>query len=227
MKQRKVFFQSGALNLEGRLVSPRRAETGAGVVICHPHPLYGGSMDNNVVYAVSKALAEKGITSLCFNFRGVGRSEGLHDDGRGEIDDTLAAIAFLAGCSEIDSGRVGLAGYSFGGAVALNAACLLYTSLVAELDEPVEMNYVKENSLALFKDLKDKMAGVEAAWNIASARIFGPPAGEYGTKVRGLVETQNWTEEAQLADAYFDSMDYLYTRGVRARSCLLYTSRCV
>ncbi len=89
--------------------------------------------------------------------------------------------------------------------------------LVAELDEPVEMNYVKENSLALFKDLKDKMAGVEAAWNIASARIFGPPAGEYGTKVRGLVETQNWTEEAQLADAYFDSMDYLYTRGVRAR----------
>lgn len=121
MRQRKVFFQSGALNLEGRLVSPRRAETGAGVVICHPHPLYGGSMDNNVVYAVSKALAEKGITSLCFNFRGVGRSEGLHDDGRGEIDDTLAAIAFLAGCSEIDSGRVGLAGYSFGGAVALNA----------------------------------------------------------------------------------------------------------
>ena len=84
--------------------------------------------------------------------------------------------------------------------------------LVAELDEPVEMNYVKENSLALFKDLKDKMAGVEAAWNIA-VRGYWPPCG-YGTKV-GLWK-QNWTEEAQLADACVDSMDY-YTRGVRAR----------
>jgi alpha/beta superfamily hydrolase len=120
MKNDKVFFQSGALNLEGRLVIPPCA--GAGVVICHPHPLYGGSMDNNVVYAISRALAKKGIASLCFNFRGVGRSEGAHDGGQGEIDDTLAAIAFMAGRSEIESGRVGLAGYSFGGAVALNAA---------------------------------------------------------------------------------------------------------
>lgn len=120
MKNDKVFFQSGALNLEGRLVIPPCA--GAGVVICHPHPLYGGSMANNVVYAVSRALTKKGIASFCFNFRGVGRSEGVHDGGQGEIDDTLAAIAFLADRSEIESGRVGLAGYSFGGAVALNAA---------------------------------------------------------------------------------------------------------
>src|SRR5690554_4830659 len=122
MKNDQVFFQSGTLNLEGCLVIPQRVGTAAGVVICHPHPLYGGSMANNVVYAVSRALTKKGIASFCFNFRGVGRSEGVHDGGQGEIDDTLAAIAFLADRSEIESGRVGLAGYSFGGAVALNAA---------------------------------------------------------------------------------------------------------
>ncbi|NMD43588.1 MAG: alpha/beta fold hydrolase [Firmicutes bacterium] len=121
MKQEKVFFPSGTLNLEGRLALLPRPGAGAGVVLCHPHPLYGGSMDNNVVYAISKALAEKGIASFCFNFRGVGRSEGVHDGGQGEIDDTLAAIDCLAGHSEIDSGRVGLAGYSFGGAIALSA----------------------------------------------------------------------------------------------------------
>ena len=79
-------------------------------------------MTNNVVYAVSGALTKRGIAALYFNFRGVGRSEGVHDGGQGEIDDALAAIAFLAGRSEIDAGRIGLAGYSFGGAVALNAA---------------------------------------------------------------------------------------------------------
>lgn len=121
MRHEKILFQSGALNLEGCLVISPHAGAGAGVVICHPHPLYGGSMDNNVVYAISRALAEKGIASFCFNFRGVGRSEGVHDGGQGETDDTLAAIAFLAGRSEIDSGQVGLAGYSFGGAIALNA----------------------------------------------------------------------------------------------------------
>lgn len=122
MKAESIIFKSGALKLEGRLAIPPRAGTAAGVVICHPHPLYGGSMTNNVVYAVSGALAKKGIAALYFNFRGVGRSEGVHDGGQGEIDDALAAIAFLAGRSEIDAGRIGLAGYSFGGAVALNAA---------------------------------------------------------------------------------------------------------
>ena len=122
MKAESIIFKSGALKLEGRLAIPPRAGTAAGVVICHPHPLYGGSMTNNVVYAVSGALAKKGIASLCFNFRGVGRSEGKHDGGQGEIDDALAAIAFLAGRSEIDAGRIGLAGYSFGGVIALNAA---------------------------------------------------------------------------------------------------------
>ncbi len=90
-------------------------------------------------------------------------------------------------------------------------------NLVATLDEPVEMNCVKENSLALFEELKGKMDDHQTAWTIARGRIFGPPAGEYGTRLRELVETQNWTEEGQLADAYLQSMNHLYTRGIRAR----------
>jgi alpha/beta superfamily hydrolase len=121
MNGERVVFKSGALVLEGRLLLPPRAGV-AGVVICHPHPLYGGSMDNNVVHAVSEALAKEGMAAFCFNFRGVGRSEGIHDGGLGEIDDTLAAISFLAGRREIHAGRIGLAGYSFGGTVALNTA---------------------------------------------------------------------------------------------------------
>lgn len=90
-------------------------------------------------------------------------------------------------------------------------------NLVASLDEPVEMNYVKKNSLALFEELKEQSDDHQAAWVIARGRIFGPPAGEYGTGVRGLVETRNWTEEGQLADAYLQSMNHLYTKGIRAR----------
>ncbi|NLA26279.1 MAG: alpha/beta fold hydrolase [Firmicutes bacterium] len=121
MERKQVIISSDLLKLEGCMVTLPHAGAAAGVVICHPHPLYGGSMDNNVIHTISSALAEKGIASLSFNFRGVGRSEGKHDGGQGEIDDALAAIAFLAEYKGIDSGRLGLAGYSFGGSIALEA----------------------------------------------------------------------------------------------------------
>lgn len=121
MKQQDLFFPSGSLKLEGSLLIPTQAKAAAGTVICHPHPLYGGCMNNNVIYAISEALAGEGIISLRFNFRGVGRSEGGHDGVQGEIDDALAALDFLAGFSGIAPARLALAGYSFGGAVVLQA----------------------------------------------------------------------------------------------------------
>ncbi len=121
MKRKEIFFPSGNLKLEGRLAIPDRAGKVAGVVLCHPHPLYGGSMDNNVLFALSAALTGRGVASLCFNFRGVGQSEGRYDGAQGEIDDALAATAFLAGLAGIDPAGLGLAGYSFGGAIALEA----------------------------------------------------------------------------------------------------------
>ncbi len=117
----RVTFPSGSLTLEGALHLPERTPA-PGVVMCHPHPQYGGDMSSGVVYEVCAALASAGIVALRFNFRGVGASEGSFDGGRGEQYDVKAAIAWLSGRSEVDDSRLGLAGYSFGALMALAAA---------------------------------------------------------------------------------------------------------
>lgn len=93
-----------------------------GVVVCHPHPQMGGDMNNNVVMAICHYLGVAGFVTLPFNFRGVGRSQGAYDEGRGEVEDVLAALAFLAGQDSVLETGVGLAGYSFGAGMALRAA---------------------------------------------------------------------------------------------------------
>jgi uncharacterized protein len=121
MKEIEINFKSSKLNLEGCLLLPQTPQSCSGVVLCHPHPLYGGNMDNNVIMAVSGALADRGIAALRFNFRGVGSSEGSYGEGIGEEADALAALAYLAGREEVDASRLGLIGYSFGGMVALSS----------------------------------------------------------------------------------------------------------
>lgn len=115
-----VFFACGRLELEGVLYIPPQQGPWPGVVICHPHPLYGGDMHNNVVMTICEALVKESIASLRFNFRGVGRSEGTFADGIGEQEDVLAALSFLS--SRADGQRLGIAGYSFGADVAASAA---------------------------------------------------------------------------------------------------------
>jgi uncharacterized protein len=105
----------GEVSLDARVAVPRGAR--AGVVLCHPHPLYGGDMDSGVVTAATEACAGRKLATLRFNFRGVGASTGKHDDGRGEQDDVRAALAELR--RQLPAGApVALAGYSFGAAVA-------------------------------------------------------------------------------------------------------------
>jgi uncharacterized protein len=89
-------------------------------VVCHPHPLYGGTLDNKVVYTLARAFVELGVPAIRFNFRGVGASVGQYDDGRGETDDALAVIAY--GRERWPHASLWLAGFSFGGAVAVRAA---------------------------------------------------------------------------------------------------------
>ena len=89
-----------------------------GAVLCHPHPLYGGSMDDMVLQSLNAVLRSNGFDTLRFNFRGVGASEGVHDDGTGEVDDVFAAIKYLC---DTDHDLVVLAGYSFGAAMSLKA----------------------------------------------------------------------------------------------------------
>jgi alpha/beta superfamily hydrolase len=93
----------------------------AGVVICHPHPLYGGDMHNNVVAALEEGFSMKGFTTLRFNFRGVDGSEGMYDEGEGEVNDVLAALTFLKKVVNEDAYLM-LAGYSFGAWIASKAA---------------------------------------------------------------------------------------------------------
>jgi alpha/beta superfamily hydrolase len=96
-------------------------------VVCHPHPLYGGTMHNKVVYRVARGLRRRGAVVLRFNFRGVGRSEGKHDEGAGEIHDACAALDWLR--SRYPHLPYSLAGFSFGSRVILNVGCKLGEAL--------------------------------------------------------------------------------------------------
>jgi alpha/beta superfamily hydrolase len=118
---RPITFTSEGLTLEGILHRPASAPFPAAAV-CHPHPLFGGDMNNSVVVAVCQALAQAGIAGLRFNYRGVGRSEGKCGDGLGERTDAAAALAYLCRLAQVEQDRVGIVGYSFGATVALTAA---------------------------------------------------------------------------------------------------------
>jgi alpha/beta superfamily hydrolase len=118
----KIEFSCGDISLEGMISVPEGPAPFPLVVVCHPHPLYGGSMHNNVVDAVCSSLGEKEIAWLKFNFRGVGKSGGRFDNGIGEKDDARAAISFGEGQARIDPGKIGLCGYSFGSMVAFPVA---------------------------------------------------------------------------------------------------------
>jgi alpha/beta superfamily hydrolase len=117
----EITFASDELTLEG-VLHPLASSPSPAVAVCHPHPLYGGDMHNPVVVALCRAAAAQGITALRFNFRGVGGSQGSFGDGVGERADAVAALAHLRQLSEVDAGRMGIAGYSFGAAAALIAA---------------------------------------------------------------------------------------------------------
>ena len=128
-----VTFDSGGLALEGCLHLPEHPSSAA-VAVCHPHPLYGGDMDDSVVVALCRALAAAGVAALRFNFRGVGGSQGSHSGGAGEREDALVALEFL---ESRGYGRLALAGYSFGATVALAAASDPRVRAVAGVSLPV------------------------------------------------------------------------------------------
>jgi len=122
VKSSRVTFACGDIQLEGAWHLPETPHPTPAVVVCHPHPLYGGSMSNNVVEAICEALAQRSIAALRFNFRGVGRSEGTFGDGIAEQEDIKCALSLAASTSGIDPEKIGLAGYSFGAGVAAPAA---------------------------------------------------------------------------------------------------------
>ena len=108
---------AGAIEIAAALPASPRAIA----VVAHPHPLFGGTMDNKVVTTVARAFRDAGAATFRFNFRGVGRSAGSHDEGRGELQDLLAVVAHA--CPQ---GPLALAGFSFGAFVASHAFAQLH-----------------------------------------------------------------------------------------------------
>jgi alpha/beta superfamily hydrolase len=122
LRETHITFPGGDVRLEGVWHFPEPSISMPAVVVCHPYPLYGGDMSNTVVVAICKALAERSIAALRFNFRGVGGSEGAYGDGIKEQGDVRSALTLVFSRSDIDRERVGLVGYSFGARVALSVA---------------------------------------------------------------------------------------------------------
>jgi uncharacterized protein len=114
-----TFFEGPAGRIEAILKEPAEPMTRAAIV-CHPHPLFGGTMHNKVVFRIARAFQDAEFAVLRFNFRGTGQSAGEHDQGRGEQDDLQAAIKFIE--ERFPGAELWLAGFSFGSAVMLRAA---------------------------------------------------------------------------------------------------------
>lgn len=125
-------------NLECRIGTTRSGLTPKGLaVICHPHSLHGGSMDNKVVTTLERAFALAGWQTVCFNFRSVGRSEGVYDEGRGEQQDLGAVVTWAQGM--FGDLPLALAGFSFGSFVAFKQANDLQAKILLTIAPPVNI----------------------------------------------------------------------------------------
>ena len=162
MPEESIFIYSGSIKIEGLL----KAHPGEkGVVVTHPHPLYGGNMHNNVVEGLVQAYQGKGYSTLRINFRGVGRSEGNYDNGSGEQEDVWEALNFL---SDLGKTSIDLAGYSFGAWVnALGIEKFHQAKRLVLVSPPV--NFVSFDSLKYNPKIKlvivgnrDEIAGFKA-----------------------------------------------------------------
>jgi alpha/beta superfamily hydrolase len=114
-------IEGPAGKLEALLEEPEDGEPREACLVCHPHPLFGGTMHNKVVYRIARAMRRAGAVVLRFNFRGVGTSEGVHDQGQGEMEDARAALSFLR--ERYPDLPWSMAGFSFGSRVIMKLGC--------------------------------------------------------------------------------------------------------
>lgn len=170
----------------------RKGLSRSGVVITHPHPLFGGDMDNPVVMTLAAAYQGKGYATLRFNFRGVGESGGRHDNGRGETNDVIAAIEYLsrAGIAPVD-----LAGYSFGAWVNARVAAMIHMHDMVMVAPPVSM--MDFQSIDAVPGLSLVLTG--------TADDIAPPE-----RIRTLLPA--WNETARLE--VIDGADHFYSTGL-------------
>lgn len=129
------FVDGPAGRIETSLAAPREPAAPVGVcVVCHPHPLFGGSMTNKVVWTLASSALKAGLLVARFNFRGVGRSAGLYDESRGETADTLAVVDSVRRL--LPDRPLVLAGFSFGAYVSLKAAATARPAALVSIAVP-------------------------------------------------------------------------------------------
>ncbi|MBN1368405.1 MAG: dienelactone hydrolase family protein [Dehalococcoidales bacterium] len=148
MTENPVKFPCGDITLEGIFHLPDDKSPFPVVIMCHPHPLYGGDMYHPIVYDVCEELARNSIAALRYNFRGVEGSGGTYGEGITEQEDVRAAIAFALSQPNIDKNRLGLAGYSFGAStivpVAVNDTRVNLLALISPVFEPALWNILSQ-----------------------------------------------------------------------------------
>lgn len=160
------------LALEGVLAG-RAGHRPDGVVVCHPHPQFGGDMHYPLVEELSASLAEAGLVTLRFNFRGVGGSQGRYGGGEGEVQDALGAVDFLRAQKEFPVGEIFIAGYSFGCWVGLRAAAREGLKKAAGICVPAALfsfDFLKDlkSSLLLVHGTRDQFTPLETVRELAS-----------------------------------------------------------
>ncbi len=132
----KVVIDGSAGAIEAMIERPPEARNDIVAVCCHPHPLYGGTMHNKVVHTMARAAQDQRVTSVRFNFRGVGGSAGKHDDGVGESGD--AAVVADWALKKTGAGRFWSLGFSFGGFVAYRLATERDAAALVTVAPPVQ-----------------------------------------------------------------------------------------
>ena len=150
-------------------------------ILCHPHPLYGGNMDDAIVRIVEKALASQRISTLRFNFRGTGFSEGKHDDGNGEVEDLLSIFNWVSDSYKPE--KIIIAGYSFGAVIAAKATLQIKSDLVLLIAPPtraIRPDFFTESAVVAitgsqddFVNNKDLASLVEKSPNLKVTVIDG------------------------------------------------------
>jgi alpha/beta superfamily hydrolase len=170
-------IEGPAGELEARIDAPAEDQEPVAVaVICHPHPLHGGTLEHKVPFTVARALQGLGAAAVRFNFRGVGRSGGSYGEGVGEVDDAIAVIEWAREHWQLD--RLWLGGFSFGAAVAFSAALRTPAERLVTVAPPVQRLAMPTASRPdcewlVLQGSNDEL--VEAAAVQAWLRSFRPP----------------------------------------------------
>lgn len=160
-----ILLEGAAGPIEALVAMPPTEPAGFAVV-CHPHPLHGGALTNKVTYALASCALKCGLAVVRFNFRGVGKSRGAHDGGRGETDDTLAVVAWMR--ARLPGARLLLAGFSFGAFVSLKAAARAEPALQISIAPPFK--YFDQEPLL------PRQAQMQAADKSSQSRLPPRPA---------------------------------------------------